>query len=128
MHARATGTGIILGTPPPVSVMDANTSADAEEFFQDAKTMTVSEVAIALEHYTNERRTRDPSYQPNLLVSKTRASLDLVSTFLRFYDSMPLRFYVSVSCPSARHRPIVAVEGAERAKNCSTPPVSRFHR
>ena len=54
--------------------MDANADASVgEEFFQDAKTMTVSEVAIALEHYTNERRTRDPSYQPNLLVSKTRA-------------------------------------------------------
>jgi len=55
--------------------MDVNTNADAsaeDEYFQDAKTMTVSEVAIALEHYTNERRTRDPSYQPNLLVSKTR--------------------------------------------------------
>ena len=53
--------------------MKANASADAEEYFRDATTMTVSEVAIALEQYTNERRTRDPSYQPNLLVSKTRA-------------------------------------------------------
>lgn len=52
----------------------------SEEFFQDKKTMTVSEVAIALEQYTNDRRTRDPSYQPNLLVSKTLEYTNTIST------------------------------------------------
>ena len=42
--------------------------------------MTVSEVAIALEQYTNDRRTRDPSYQPNLLVSKTIEYTNTIST------------------------------------------------
>jgi len=42
--------------------------------------MTVSEVAIALEQYTNNRRTRDPSYQPNLLVSKTIEYTNTIST------------------------------------------------
>lgn len=46
-------------------------SAGTDAFFSDKKTMTVSEVSIALEHYTQERRLRDPSYQPNILVSKT---------------------------------------------------------
>jgi hypothetical protein len=78
--------------------MDANPSADAEEFFQDAKTMTVSEVAIALEHYTNERRTRDPSYQPNLLVSKTRAFIDI--------PHLPLHIYVFSAC-CRPHWPVV---------------------
>ncbi len=101
--------------------MDANTSADAEEFFQDAKTMTVSEVAIALEHYTNERRTRDPSYQPNLLVSKTRAFIDLVSSSLPLPLSPSLPLSVSASlrlCVSVRLSPADGGDQGSAACEC----------
>jgi DNA-directed RNA polymerase II subunit RPB4 len=57
---------------------EAAGSADA--FFSDKKTMTVSEVAIALEHYTQDRRMRDPSYQPNVLVSKTLEYTNTIAT------------------------------------------------
>jgi len=49
-------------------------------FFKDKKAMTISEVAIALDQCTSERKLRDPSYQPNLLVTKTLEYTNTVST------------------------------------------------
>eukprot|EP00204_Picochlorum_oklahomense_P003632 CAMPEP_0118798894 /NCGR_PEP_ID=MMETSP1161-20130426/1221_1 /TAXON_ID=249345 /ORGANISM="Picochlorum oklahomensis, Strain CCMP2329" /LENGTH=112 /DNA_ID=CAMNT_0006726461 /DNA_START=19 /DNA_END=357 /DNA_ORIENTATION=+ len=42
--------------------------------------MTTSEVAIALEQYTRDRKLRDPSYQPNILVSKTIEYTNTIAT------------------------------------------------
>ena len=57
--------------------MDAGTT---DQFFSDQKAMTISEVAIALEQYTQERMLRDPSYQPNILVSKTLEYTNTMAT------------------------------------------------
>lgn len=51
-----------------------------DQFFSDQKAMTISEVAIALEQYTQERMLRDPSYQPNILVSKTLEYTNTIAT------------------------------------------------
>lgn len=55
-----------------------NASSDA--FFSDQKAMTISEVAIALEQYTQERKLRDPGYQPNILVAKTLEYTNTIAT------------------------------------------------
>ena len=57
--------------------MDASTT---DQFFSEQKAMTISEVAIALEQYTQERMLRDPSYQPNILVSKTLEYTNTIAT------------------------------------------------
>jgi len=51
-----------------------------DQFFSDQKAMTISEVAIALEQYTQERMLRDPSYQPNILVAKTLEYTNTIAT------------------------------------------------
>jgi DNA-directed RNA polymerase II subunit RPB4 len=57
--------------------MDASAT---DQFFTEQKAMTISEVAIALEQYTQERMLRDPSYQPNILVSKTLEYTNTIAT------------------------------------------------
>lgn len=51
-----------------------------DQFFSDQKAMTISEVAIALEQYTQERMLRDPLYQPNILVAKTLEYTNTIAT------------------------------------------------
>jgi len=58
----------------------ATEEGQEDVFFRDKKAMTISEVAIALDQCTSERKLRDPSYQPNLLVTKTLEYMNTVST------------------------------------------------
>jgi hypothetical protein len=58
----------------------ATEEGQEDVFFRDKKAMTISEVAIALDQCTSERKLRDPSYQPNLLVTKTLEYTNTVST------------------------------------------------
>lgn len=63
-----------------MNVNDAQGTSDDVAFFSDQKAMTTSEVAIALEQYTRDRKLRDPSYQPNILVSKTIEYTNTIAT------------------------------------------------
>ena len=46
-------------------------ASEGDSFFKDAKTLTVSEVALKLHTHLTTMQDRNPEYQPNMLLTKT---------------------------------------------------------
>lgn len=44
---------------------------DGDAFFQNARTLTISEVAAILDEHTISMQGMNPDYQPNMLLAKT---------------------------------------------------------
>ena len=100
-----------------------------DQFFSDQKAMTISEVAIALEQYTQERMLRDPSYQPNILVAKTLEYTNTIATYKNADTVRKIRSVLAEAGMTEHELAMVAnlqLQTAEEAKKLIPTLTDRF--